>query len=111
MSTENVNDDHPNQDNDANVARYPDLCIHCQEDPCVAVGLSSMLNTIQYTYMGWKTNKQVRFIMYTECVKSIHGPCLGKGVRRKLPKCLQQKIRILAPDDKYTGFKESKYDE
>ena len=44
--------------------------------------------------------------MYSQCIKYIHGPGLGKGVRKKLPDCLQNQIKDLAPDkdNHYTGF-------
>ena len=41
-------------------------------------------------------------------MKSIHGPGLGNDVRKKLPQCLQQKMHSIVPDEKYTGFVESK---
>ena len=42
--------------------------------------------------------------MYANSVKAIHGPGLGKGVRKRLSRCLENKIRSMAPDKKYTGF-------
>ena len=54
-----------------------------------------------------KTHKQLRFKMYTESVKSIHGSGLGVGVSKRIPRCVQKLIRSLAPDNEYTVFKEA----
>ena len=42
--------------------------------------------------------------MNKETVKVAFGPALGKGVRKKLPSCVQMRIHKMTPDDKYTGF-------
>ena len=42
--------------------------------------------------------------MYVNSVTAIFGPGLGKGVRKRLPPCLENKIRSMAPDEKCTGF-------
>ena len=79
-------------------------CKHCGNHPCILRELDPLLVSILDTYGEWKTNKQIRFHMYTETVKVIFGPALGKGVRKKLPSCVQMRIHKMAPDDKYTGF-------
>ena len=79
-------------------------CTHCDNHPCVVRELEQLLNSILETYGGWKSNKEVRFIMYKDSVKFIFGTGLGKGVRKRLPACVQKHIHNLAPDDKYTGF-------
>ena len=83
-------------------------CKFCGNHPCSALELEEMLGSIVETYQGIKSNKQMRYIMYTDSTKYIYGTGLGKGVRKKLPCCVQSLIRKLAPDNHYTGFKEAK---
>ena len=83
-----------------------DGCNHCGNNPCMSVELDPLFQSILQTYGGWKTNKEIRFQMYTDAIKSVYGPGLGKGVRKRHPQCVQDKIRFLAPDQTYTGFKE-----
>ena len=87
-----------------------DDCKHCDNHPCVTEELKPMLLSILEAYAGIKSNKQIRYLMYTDSVKLIFGTALGKGVRKRLPYCAQSLIRSLAPDKKYTGFKEAKDD-
>ena len=83
-----------------------DICIHCGNNPCMALELYPMLRSILQTYGGWKTNKQICFRMYSDVIKAVHGPSLGKRDRKRHPQCVQKKIRALAPDEKYMGFRE-----
>ena len=92
----------------AEVMKESDDCKYCDNHPCLADDLKPMLVSIAETYSGIKTNRQLRFIMYGDATKSVHGTGLGKGVRKRLPSCVQSMIRSLAPDDQYTGFKEAK---
>ena len=85
MSTEKVNDETPNEGKDGKVATNWVVCMYCQRDPCIAEGLNTMLHSMLDLYRGWKTNRQVRFFMYTQSATCIHGPCLGKGVRKSYP--------------------------
>ena len=80
------------------------VCEHCGQYFCAARDLEPTLNSMFDTYNGWKTNRQIRYLMYKEAVRVIHGDGLGKGVRKKLPACVENMIRDLAPDDHYTGF-------
>ena len=57
-------------------------CIHCGNQPCVAIELEPMLLSILETYQDIKTKRQIRFQMYTDTIRYIHGPELGKGVRK-----------------------------
>ena len=66
-----------------------DDCRYCDNHPCVGDDLKPMFVSIVETYSGIKTNKQMRFIMYSDATKSVHGTCLGKGVRKRLPYCVQ----------------------
>ena len=103
-SNDGVEDAAPNEeDTDETV----DVCPECGSDPCVVVELEEMLQDMRDLYMGWKTNKQTRFLMYRECSNHIHGTGLGKGVRRKLPNCVENRIRSMVPDENYTGFLEA----
>ena len=82
-------------------------CPQCESDPCVAKVLYPNFLTINTIFGDTKTNKQMRFHMYKEATKFVHGPGLGKGVRRKLPTCVESMIRDIAPDDCYKGFLEA----
>ena len=81
------------------------VCNDCGNQPCVVKELEEILLSLFHTYEGWKSKKQIRFRMYSDSIKFLHGPGLGKGVRKKLPSCLQRHIHRLVPDEKYTGFK------
>lgn len=79
-------------------------CSHCGNHPCWSLELEPILASIDETYGSWKTNKQVRYLMYTEAVKHIFGTGLGKKVRKKVPNCVEHLIKKMKPDDVYTGF-------
>ena len=87
----------------------PHKCNYCGNQPCIIKDLEETLISVKETYGDWNSNKNLRFRMYSECIKHIHGPGLGKGIRKKLPQCLQNEIRLMAPDEDniYTGFIES----
>ena len=63
MSTEKFNDDILEEDKDEKVVMSSDICMYCEDDPCVVERLNSMLQSILETYSGWKSNKEVCFIM------------------------------------------------
>ena len=104
-----LNEDTPNkkESTDEKLFVPPSHCQVCDNEPCIAIELEQMLMSIFHTHRDSKTNREIRFTMYTNSVKEIYGPSLGKGVRKKLPHCLQMKIRSIVPDKKYTGFKKS----
>ena len=85
-----------------------DVCSYCGNHPCVLEDLDEMLISIVDTYKDWKTNKQIRYKMYSDSTRVIYGSGLGKGVRKKLPHCVQKRVHSLAPDEKYVGFKDAK---
>ena len=89
-----------------NVEEKGTVCPYCGNDPCWAVELHPVLMSIKDIYGGRVENKTVRFKMYTESVKSIHGTCLGKGVRKKVPSCVNRHIKSMAPSETYRGFTE-----
>ena len=80
-----------------------DYCGFCECDPCIITELDDMLNAILMEYRDSKSNREIRYCMYTDSIRYIHG-YLGKGNRRQVPKCLEKKIHSLAPDEEYTGF-------
>ena len=82
----------------------PIECPHCGNHPCVVKELEEMFVSILETYSGWKTNKQIRYKMYGDAIIHIHGHCLGKGNRKKLPACVENTVKKMCPDDNYTGF-------
>ena len=51
------------------------------------------------------SNNNIRYKLYTKATYMIHGE-LGKGVRRKLPSCVEQAIKDTYPsnDGDYIGF-------
>ena len=83
------------------------VCEHCGYEPCLVLELRPMFEAIVQAYLGEKTNKQIRFKIYTDSVLHINGSGLGVGVRKRLPHCVQKIIRRFAPDKDYTGFKEA----
>ena len=82
-------------------------CEHCKANCCLAIEMQTMLLSLRKCYGRRSDNKKVRFKMYSDAVKYIHGPGLGKGVHKKLPDCVSRFIRRLATDEKYTGYVES----
>ena len=76
-------------------------------DCCLAEEMQPTLLSILDIYGGRLANRKIRFKMYLDAVKHVHGPDLRKAVRRKLPDYISSLIRRLAPDDKYTGFDQS----
>ena len=95
---------HIKEEDEESESRIP--CRFCDNHPCLSKDLEDQLVSIMETYGGYESNKKVRFRMYSQCITHIHGPGLGKGVRKKLPDCLQNEIKKLAPekDNAYTGF-------
>ena len=61
-------------------------CRHCDNHPCVTVELNPVLQSILDTYRDIKTNRQIRYMMYTDSIRYIHGHSLGPDVRKKLCK-------------------------
>ena len=83
------------------------LCHICDNDPCIASQLEPRLFFWFHTLRNHKTNREIRHTMYCNSVKEIYGPSLGKGVRVRLALCLEKKIRSIAPEKHYVGFKPS----
>ena len=107
VKAENLGGDGSGQKGGAVKKEEPDeaseVCQFCEQEPCLVVELNDLLNSILWNYSDTKTNKQIRYCMYTDCTSYMHG-YLGKGNRKKVPKCLEDRIHFLAPDKEYTGF-------
>ena len=80
------------------------FCPHCFVDPCWEEEIVPVMLSLVENYGGYMENRKLRFKMYCEAVKIIHGTCLGKGVRKEFPACVTRLIRRLAPDKSHTGF-------
>jgi hypothetical protein len=88
-------------------------CVLCDNSPCILrQGLYDDLvllsvNMTENSYETVYTNKQVRFEMYREATRYIHG-YLGKGRCVPLPQCVRTEILDFAPesDRKYVGFQD-----
>ena len=85
-------------------------CKHCGNYPCWEIELGPVLTDLRDTYGSWKTNRQMRYLMYTESVTHIFGTALGKRNRKKLPVCVSRVIKEMYPDKEYTGFISSPQD-
>ncbi len=94
-----------------------ELCPDCFNSPCFLVqGLhGSILQHYEEDLcddlegLPMYNNKAIRHRLYIRSVHWIHGPT-GKGNRKKLPECVVQVIRDIAPADpgtNYIGFKDS----
>ena len=83
------------------------VCRYCDVDPCWGKEMEPVMISLLKIYGGRLENRKLRFKMYCDAVKHIHGPGLGKGVRKQLPECVTSLIRGFAPDKKYTGFVET----
>ena len=103
-----LKDEPEEEDEDATEPGTNTVCKHCGNHPCWSSVLEPSFLSIVDTYRDWKTHKQLRFLMYSDAIKTIYGPGLGKGNRRKMHQCVQELIHTLAPDIKYKGFMESK---
>jgi hypothetical protein len=92
-------------------------CQYCQSVPCLLEdGLYDFI-VEQEQYIREcdtseeKTNKEIRYQLYKEATRWMHGH-LGKGVRKKIPQCVETEIRDLAPEPgrDYIGFQEANKD-
>ena len=91
-------------ENGSNGGDESNVCLHCFTDPCWEQEIEPAMLSLVEVYGGYMANRKLRFKMYSEAVKTIHGTCLGKGVQKELPACVMRLIRRLAPDQSYTGF-------
>ena len=88
----------------------PMFCEYCRIAPCIA--------TTEYDNMAEvgaageaenKTNKEIRFSLYSYMSRVFHGR-LGKGIRRPLPACVTGEIHDAYPEadiTNYVGFRPS----
>jgi hypothetical protein len=83
-------------------------CKHCLLKPCLMEGY--YYEFVSYCdvvlEMNLDSHRLARNKLYMFMSSMIHGP-LGKGVRRKLPGCVECAVREQFPDpmERYTGFK------
>jgi hypothetical protein len=83
-------------------------CKHCLLKPCLMEGY--YYEFVSYCdivlEMNLDNHRLARNKLYMFMSSMIHGP-LGKGVRRKLPGCVECAVREQFPDpmERYTGFK------
>ena len=102
-------DDENEEDTEGQVKLLDDCedgCSHCVNNPCISVALDPLFQSILKTYGWWKKNKEICFHMHSDAIKSVYGPGIEKGVRKRHPQCVHDKIRSLAPDKTYMGIKE-----
>ena len=107
LSSENGGNDVRTEEDDVEDS---DICSECGFEPCVFFELEEMLVAIKQSHMDEKTNNQIRFIMYRESITHIFGRGLGEGNRKRVPKCVERKIKAMCPSAKYKGFQEAKSD-
>ena len=84
----------------------PNMCHFCDRDPCLAVEMEPMLFGWFHTLRSHKTNREIRYQLYVNSVREIYG-FLGRRNRRRLALCMEKKIRSMAPDTHYVGFKKA----
>jgi hypothetical protein len=85
------------------------LCSLCGENPCfwiqerVAV-IANDENEHGHTFTI--DNKSRRKLAYRHMFRVVNGGPGQKGVRKRLPACVETGVRALFPDEEYMGFKE-----
>ena len=92
-------------------------CTLCGENPCVVVGIYNDLVEHAEELMGERneeeerddqlTAKEIRFRLYRLAIWLLHGH-LGRGNRKRLPRCVMGEIRDLFPNRpgvSYVNFK------
>jgi hypothetical protein len=88
-----------------------DVCKHCGEDPCV--WLVSMENMRLYNESQHRSlpeedkppNNICRKKVYWQMFLSMNNGPIGRGVRVKLPKCVEEGARQMFPSPSFMGFK------
>jgi hypothetical protein len=85
----------------------PKHCQYCDRAPCVMDEHYDHLMAIGTEMEEDFDNKEIRYAMYREMSNTLWGP-LGKGVRKKLPKCVVAEIHDAYPTkrgEQYVGFR------
>ena len=87
-------------------------CFHCGRQPCIMFSdeYCTMVTIGEEMAEDGKSNKEIRFALYSHMSKVYHGPGLGKGNRMELPLCIVGEIRDHYPKEngtEYVGFQAS----
>jgi hypothetical protein len=83
------------------------LCDLCGEKPCVWVSeRETVIANDEVEHGHTIVNKTRRKIGFRHMFRVINGGPGQKGVRKRLPVCVENDIRALFPDDEYMGFRE-----
>ena len=86
-----------------------DPCVWCEKKPCVLKQEKDSLAEIAvYGQSTGADMKEIRFRMYRHVTQVIHG-YLGRGERRRLPKCCEEGIKDMFSDEgeEHVGYKEA----
>jgi hypothetical protein len=79
----------------------------CGKKPCVWVSERETVIAMDEVEHGHAiVNKTRRKIGFRHMFRVINGGPGQKGVRKRLPVCVENGIRALFPDDEYMGFRE-----
>jgi hypothetical protein len=85
------------------------LCDLCGENPCVWVTERETVianDEIEHGHILAMVNKTRRKIAFRHMFRVINGGPGQKGVRKRLPVCVENGIRAVFPDEEYMGFRE-----
>jgi hypothetical protein len=84
-------------------------CDLCGENPCVWVAERAALianNDNEHGHMFYLVNKTRRKIAFRHMFWVVNGGPGQKGVRKRLPECVESGVGALFPDNNFMGFKE-----
>ena len=87
------------------------VCQNCGYHPCVwqtyKEDNEDYLSSLKGEISQGRQSSGVRKQVYRDITRIMHG-IMGSGVRRKLPKCVEDNVRRMFPseDQKYMGYKE-----
>jgi len=86
-------------------------CMHCREAPCVWLEKKDLMSVIdQHEHRNLPDvdkppNNTRRKKVYRQMTYIMNNGPMGKGVRKKLPKCVENGARALFPSPSFMGFK------
>ena len=99
------------KEEDRVVVRVVEDCVHCGEDRCVWLANKERMVLIDETEHGYlpddskPPNNARRKKLYREMTLLLNKGPLGVGVRKKLPRCVENGARALFPSPSFMGFK------
>ena len=81
------------------------FCSLCSLDPCFNVRFRAQYieRARQYKIRIGSTNKKIQFYLYRVITKDRFGT-LGRGVRVRLPRCMENSIKMSFPNKDETPF-------